>query len=242
MPGRGRTWANGRTSQTSTSAPELPGEAAGVPSAVVPCAPSPRHRPPALRSFVRADADATELPPAVSLSNRDDGDGPVVGDNGAQIIVPTFPFSRLISRSDCAQLRTGSDDRQGSGSSLECAQWARSWHVKEAAKEGKGWRCRAHDRHLIQPTSTVHQPLSCAQLCALPPPARRGSRSLGCAAVRTFRPDQEAKLLVLILRTNSAQIGLPSAPSLMARSAAKKMDWRVMRAEGKVKGTKVRFS
>jgi hypothetical protein len=84
IPGRGWTWANGRTSRTSTSAPELPGGAAGVPSAVVPCAPSPRHRPPTLRSFVRADADATELPPAVSLSNRDDGDGFVVGDNDAQ--------------------------------------------------------------------------------------------------------------------------------------------------------------
>ncbi len=30
-------------------------------SLIVPSTPSPRHRPPALRSFVRADADAMEL-------------------------------------------------------------------------------------------------------------------------------------------------------------------------------------
>ena len=47
-------------------------------------------------------------------------------------------------------------------------------------------------------------------LFALPTVARRGSRSLGCAALRMFRADQEGKL-VSILRTRSAQIGVQPA-------------------------------
>jgi hypothetical protein len=48
--------------------------------------------------------------------------------NGAQIIATTFPFSRLISRLDCAQLRTRSAvewGRQSLGVSTMGAQLAR---------------------------------------------------------------------------------------------------------------------
>ncbi len=78
---------------------------------------------------------------------------------------------------------------------------------------------------------------------------------MGCAALRTFRPDQEAKL-VLILRTRSAQIGVQSATigteldgqiGSLSRACrgAKKTGWKgkwSKKKEGKVKGTKVRFS
>ena len=65
--------------------------------------------------------------------------------------------------------------------------------------------------------------------------------------MRTFRPDQEAKLVV-ILRTRSAQIGVQPAAidgqfdgqiGSLSRPCrgAKRKGWRVVRVEGKVKGT-----
>jgi hypothetical protein len=104
---------------------------------------------------------------------------------------PDFPFSRLISRLDCAQLRTGSAVKMGPTVAWQCAQWARSWHAKEAAKEGTaGVIARTINTSPGQPDGP--------------------SAAFLRVALRMFRANLEAKS-VSIMRTRSAQIGVQSA-------------------------------
>ena len=154
-----------RTSQTSTSAPELPGERREYPPLIVPSTPSPRHRPPALRSLgegrrrrdgatgttgtglllvttarnitpeIGARRIGCRLPGAHRCARSQPARGSAKLLTARTSARPDFPFSRLISRLDCAQLHTGSAVRGEAGSRFACPQWARSWHVEEAAKE-----------------------------------------------------------------------------------------------------------
>ena len=74
----------------------------------------------------------------------------------------------------------------------------------EAAKEGTaGVEVRMFDTSSSRPGASVSR--FPAHRYALPTVARRGSRSLGCAALHMFRPEQDGKL-ASILRTSNAQL------------------------------------
>ena len=192
--------------------------AAGVPSAVVPSTPSPRHRPPALRSLGegrrrRDGATGTTgtvlllvttarsimpaegskrigctLPGAHRCARSEPARGSAKLLTARISARPDFPFSRLISRLDCAQLRTGSAVRMGPTAACRA-------HNRRAVGTSKK-RLRRERQALLRAPSTRH-----------PAGHELPSAAFLRAALRTFRPDQEAEL-VSILRTRSAQIGV----------------------------------
>ena len=137
---------------------------------------------------------------------------------------PDFLFSRLISRLECAQLRTGSAVREGPTVACACAQWARSWHVGEAAKEGTaGVEVRTIDTSSSRPGASVSR-FPCAQRYALPdrPGGEAGHwDAQRCARSGPTRKPSRCRSCAPEGR-RSACNRRPSTCSLTARSAAKR--------------------
>lgn len=239
----------------------------GEASVVVPSTPSPRHRPPALRSLGegrrrRDGATGTTGTGLLLVHNgaqhhagRMIGEGQLpasrcaplrtfrAGQESARLLTartparPDFPFSRLISRLDCAQLRTGSAVRMGP---------AVAWRVhngravgtskKRLRRERQALKCApsthhqanregpsaAFQRARLRTSDRRQKEVGCldAQRCAGSGPTRKASRCRSCAP--------EAR--------RSACNRRPSTCSVTARSAAKRKGCRVMRVDGKIKG------
>ncbi len=255
-----------RIRRTSTSAPELPGERREYPPLVVPSTPSPRHRPPALRSLGqgrrRRDGATGTTGTGLLLATTARSTTPEIGARrvncrlpgarccarsepargSARLLTartsarPDFPFSRLISRLDWRESRTGSAVRE---------RRAVAWRVHNGRAVGTPKKRLRRERQALLRTinTSSSRPGASvsrfpAQFCALPALTRRGSWSLGCAALRTFRANQEAKPCRSCAQKarRSACNWPPSTCSLTARSTAKRKGWRVMRMECKIKG------
>ena len=132
---------------------------------------------------------------------------------------PDFPFSRLISRLDCAQSRTGSAVRMGPTAAC------RAHNGRAVGTSQK--RLRRERQALLRAPSTRHQ-------------ANREGPSAAFlrAALRTFRPTRTPSWCRSCApeARRSACNRRRSTCSLTFRLAAKRKGWKVVRVEGKIKG------